>query len=159
VATLRADAARLDHVGRRCLIAVAALAAGLVVPAAASAATVNVASGQPSNAYTPKDVTITHGDTVTWNNFSGTHNVHFDNGSFDQPPNAISGAWTVSKTFTTTGTYRYYCELHGGPNGVGMAGTVTVKPPYQAPQSASPVNLSLVPVFKQTGTPANPTNA
>ena len=118
-----------------------------------------VQSGVPSNAYTPKDVTIAYGDTVTWNNVSGIHNVHFDNNSFDQPPNAISGAWSVSKTFTTTGTYRYYCDIHGAPGGVGMAGSVSVKAPYQAPQSGSPLNVSLVPVFKQAGTGGNPTNA
>ena len=145
--------------GRRCLIAVAALAAGLVAPTAAWAATVNVDSGVPSNAYTPKDVTITHGDTVTWTNRSGVHNVHLDNDSFDQPPNPISGAWVVSKTFTTTGTYRYYCDIHGSPGGVGMAGTVKVKAPYQTPLTASPLNVSLVPLFKQAGTPGNPTNA
>ena len=118
------------------------------------AANQTVTVGQTFNAFTPANVSITAGDTVTWNNVNGFHNVHLDNNSFDQPASPTGPPWTVADTFTTTGTYRYYCELHGGPNGVGMSGTVTVKPPYQAPQSASPLNVSLVPVFRQAGTPA-----
>ena len=123
------------------------------------AANQTVTVGQTINSFTPANVTITAGDTVTWNNVNGFHNVHFDNGLFDQPASPTGAPWTVANTFTTTGTYRYYCELHGSPNGGGMSGTVAVKPPYQAPQSGSPLNVSLVPVFKQAGTGGNPTNA
>jgi hypothetical protein len=56
------------------------------------------------------------------------------------------------------GTYRYYCDLHGTPTGAGMSGAVIVKATYETPQSASPISVSLVPAFRQSGTGANPTN-
>ena len=37
-----------------------------------------------------------------------------------------STAWSVSRPFATTGSFRYYCELHGAQGGIGMSGTVTV---------------------------------
>jgi hypothetical protein len=37
-----------------------------------------------------------------------------------------STMWMVSNTFAQPGTYHYYCEVHGGPGGFGMSGTVTV---------------------------------
>ena len=33
---------------------------------------------------------------------------------------------TYQYTFNTVGTFDYYCSAHGGPNGVGMSGIVTV---------------------------------
>ena len=87
---------------------------------------------------------------VTWNNGSGLHNVHFDDNSFDMPPSPSSSAWSVSRTFTSPGTFRYYCEAHGGPNGVGMSGTVWVNGPgYARPAGASPLRASLSVAYKQ----------
>jgi plastocyanin len=121
----------------------------------ALAANQTVTAGGGPNLFDPAAVTVTQGDTVTWNNAGGFHNVHFEDGSFDQPPSPSSALWSVSRPFTTTGSFRYYCEAHGSAGGVGMSGTVTVKPPYQAPQSASPLNVSLVPVFKPCGSGGN----
>ena len=58
-----------------------------------------------------------------------------DNGSFDSSPHcsgsdesACLGAnATYSHTFTTAGSFRYYCRIHGAPGGVGMSGIVVVK--------------------------------
>jgi plastocyanin len=75
--------------------------------------------------FIPEEVTISVGDTVQWENVEGFHNVVADNGSFTSGPPA-SGAWTYSFTFTTPGTYPYYCEVHGGPGGVGMSGVIIV---------------------------------
>ena len=33
---------------------------------------------------------------------------------------------SFTHTFTTTGSFPYYCQYHGGPGGSGMSGTVTV---------------------------------
>ena len=58
------------------------------------------------------------------------HNVHFmqDNaklsGNADGSP--LAAAWSKSRTFADAGTFRYYCDVHGAPDGSGMAGTVTV---------------------------------
>ncbi len=105
------------------LLSVLAAAAGLglaVLPADAADQSV---SANSSNRFAPADVTITQGDTVTWNNTGGTHNVTFDDGSFDMPPDAVDSRWTVQRTFNTPGTFSYVCERHAG---IGMVGTVTV---------------------------------
>src|SRR3954454_2802170 len=104
------------------LIAVLAPAA----PALAANQTVNATS---SSTFTPKDVTVNQGESVTWNNTGGLHNVHFDDNSYIMPASPSTAAWSVSRAFNTPGTFRYYCQVHGGPNGTGMSGTVTVNGP------------------------------
>src|SRR5438067_807349 len=92
----------------------------------ARAANVDVVT-TADNRFSPDPVTITVGDAVTWKNTSGgLHNVHFDDGSFVMPPTASTDEWMVTRTFMQAGTYRYYCEIHGGPGGTGMSGTVVV---------------------------------
>jgi plastocyanin len=88
-------------------------------PPAGSAATVTT----PNSTFSPADVTITTGGTVTWQ-FSGTrHNVVFQGttpagGNIpDQDPGA-----SVSRTFAAPGTYNYFCARHSG-----MTGRVTVQ--------------------------------
>jgi hypothetical protein len=87
----------------------------------------------------PKDVTIAPGETVTWNNEGGgTHNVHFDDNSFVMPMSPSASSWSVSRTFGSVGTYRYYCEVHGGPGGAGMSGTIVVNTTGGGSPSPSP---------------------
>ena len=71
--------------------------------------------------FTPVTLSIKKGDTVTWNNSSGiAHNVTFQSGpSFSQ---ALNDGSTVSRTFTTTGTFNYFCSIHGQS----MHGTIVV---------------------------------
>jgi plastocyanin len=110
----------------RFLVFTAFLLVGLFGASSAFAANQTV-TATPSNSFVEKDVTIAPGETVTWNNAGGTHNVHFDDNSFQMPMSPSSSTWTVPRTFgQAPGTYRYYCDLHGGPGGVGMAGSVTV---------------------------------
>jgi plastocyanin len=110
---------------RRRLFILALLAGGAVavLPARAADQTVNATL---SNEFTPASVTVNQGEKVTWQNTGGRHNVKFDDGSFEQPPEPSVASWTVSRSFNQPGTFRYYCELHGGPGGSGMSGTVTV---------------------------------
>lgn len=113
--------------------------AALLVPAAPAAAATHtvVASG---TVFTPADVTIVQGDTVTWTNGGGEHNVRFDDGSFALPAAPDLSAWSVSRSFPAMGVFRYYCERHGYPNGVDMSGAVHVNaapnPPAGQPVSA-----------------------
>ena len=75
--------------------------------------------------FAPKSVTVPKNGRVLWVLIGGVHNVQADDDSFRSGD--PSGSWeTYSYTFDTEGTYPYYCELHGGPNGSGMAGTVIV---------------------------------
>lgn len=103
------------------------LAAVLLLAVPASAAEEAVTAG-PGFEFDPAEVTIDVGDTVTWQQ-SGPfpHNVKFDDGSFEEPADPTSVPWTAQRTFDAPGTFRYYCEQHGGPGGEGMAGTVAVR--------------------------------
>lgn len=112
-----APRAQASAPGRPAAAALAGLGLG-VLPALAADQTVNATS---SNDFTPSAITIDVGDTVTWNNIGGQHNVHFDDGSFDQPANPVDSRWTVQRTFNTPGVFSYVCEEHSN-----MTGTVTV---------------------------------
>jgi plastocyanin len=109
-------------------------AALLVFTSASFAANVTV-TVLGSMQFTPTTVNINAGDTVTFKYAGGglPHNVVADDNSFrcatscsGNGGNATSAAWTAVVPFATAGTFRYYCELHGAPGGVGMSGTVIV---------------------------------
>ena len=70
---------------------------------------------------------VTEGDRVFWRQAGPhVHTVTADDGAFNSGQLA-PGAYFAT-TFTAPGTYRYYCALHGGPNGTGMSGRVVVEP-------------------------------
>jgi plastocyanin len=72
--------------------------------------------------YTPSQLVIDVGDTVQWNGAFGTHPLVSEDGLWM----TVSSGTTFSHTYNNPGFYRYYCNVHGGPGGVGMSGTVTV---------------------------------
>jgi len=91
----------------------------------------------PQLAFTPGDVTIAPGGTVTWTFGDTTHSVAFDRssttgrdpngyytGDTDVAPGDIEPAHTtsVARTFASSGTFTYHCLIHSG-----MSGTVTVR--------------------------------
>jgi plastocyanin len=117
----------------RVALAAGALLGGLALSVVPSlGATQGVSAGGSSNVFAPYTVTISVGDSVEWTNVGGYHNVRFEDDSFHQPASPSSG-WKVSRTFTTAGTFRYYCEAHGAPGGVGMSGVVVVTPAATGP--------------------------
>lgn len=88
----------------------------VAVPAAGAAdQTVNAL---PSEVFSPADVSIVQGENVTWNNGGGTHNVRFDDGSFEMPAEPDDSAWSVQRTFNQVGNFTYYCEAHSGMTGI-----------------------------------------
>ena len=110
-------------------------AAALLVFSSASCADNTTVTVLGSMAFTPTTVNINAGDTVTFKYAGGglPHNVVADDNSFrcatscsGNGGNVSTAAWTAVVPFTKAGTFRYYCELHGGPGGVGMSGTVIV---------------------------------
>lgn len=118
----------------RILAALMALSAP--APAMATTHIVNVGGTQPP-AFAPQFITVVAGDTVTFVNQGGNHNVVADDGSFrcsrgcrgdaQGDTGAPSTAhWVVSLTFDKAGTVGYFCEIHGAP-GSGMFGTITVR--------------------------------
>jgi len=62
--------------------------------------------------FSPTPDTVSAGSVVTWEFGSVTHNVVFSaaNSPANIPPSANT---TVSRTFTTAGTYNYECTIHG----------------------------------------------
>jgi plastocyanin len=85
-----------------------------------------------NNAFDPAVVTINVGETVTWVWASasiGSHNVQPDDGvTPGRSGDLEAGPKAYSFTFNQIGDFRYYCQSHGAPNGVGMSGRVIVQP-------------------------------
>ncbi|HEU0298241.1 MAG TPA: Ig-like domain-containing protein [Longimicrobium sp.] len=80
----------------------------------------------PGESFSPANVTIRAGGTVTWQFTGGTrHNVTFQGGS--PPPGGnipdTDGGGSAQRQFPTAGTYNYSCTRHSGMNG-----TVVVQP-------------------------------
>jgi plastocyanin len=83
--------------------------------------------------FTPKTVTIDVGDTVTWINAQGSHDVQSDKALFKSPAAPVQ---RFSFTFTAPGTIGYHCNPHVA---FGMVGTVIVRTPVvtNAPPSVA----------------------
>ena len=81
-----------------------------------------------SNFFNPSSLTVSIGDTVTWTQVSGAHNVNGSLTTFPSNPAGFSsgsvagGNWTYSFQFTLAGVYNYQCD----PHIPAMVGTVTV---------------------------------
>ena len=81
--------------------------------------------------YSPEDISVSVGDTVVWDNKSGSHNVVFGTVPDGVDAEAISRTTLATEpgpahsvTFEVPGTYKYYCSPHKGQ---GMFGTITVE--------------------------------
>jgi len=113
------------------------IALGLLLPLTVSAAN-HVVDALPNLTFSPGNLTITAGDTVTFRNAGGFHNVVSDPGAVTSfrcangcdgaggNGNLSNAAWMATVAFPVAGTAGYYCEAHGDPGGVGMAGKITV---------------------------------
>src|SRR3954468_3569707 len=152
--------------------------AGLLVAAVlaawpASAAEMTVAT-TVNNTWSPTDIQIQPGDTVTWTNpAEGYHNVcvalnnktarectpvsnEFRNG---EPIVDWGSNPTNSHTFYFEGVYHFMCEGHGGS---GMVGSVTVgnpappaPPPSSVPETeTTPTTPTQTVVTRTVATPA-----
>ena len=78
--------------------------------------------------FMPKTASVPIGATVVWSRSGATHphTVTADDGSFDS--GILRAPQGFEHTFDAPGTFAYYCDVHGGPGGVGMSGTITVTP-------------------------------
>jgi len=84
--------------------------------------------------YLPQSLTVNIGDSVTWTNILGFHNVNFvDNtitgNSFNNPVSFIStptaSSFLYTHVFNVPGTYSYDCSV-GSHAANGMVGTIVV---------------------------------
>jgi len=115
-------------VRRSLIILVAAVALALASLASAAPRLIDV----NDDFYAPKNPparNFSTGPSFRWSNGGGSitpHNIRQNDKLFR------SGALTRGPiNFTinaSAGSFRYYCELHGTPDGQGMAGTVKVRP-------------------------------
>lgn len=87
--------------------------------------------------FQPVELVIPAGTTVEWTNQDGApHTATADDGTLFKSATLGTGE-TFSFSFDTPGEYAYYCELHGSPGGIGMAGKIRVVEPGQQPQQAA----------------------
>ncbi|MFZ2897855.1 MAG: plastocyanin/azurin family copper-binding protein [Saprospiraceae bacterium] len=86
--------------------------------------------------FSPGNLTINIGETVQWQNNSGSHNVNGSLATYPSNPagffsgNAAPAPWTFNHTFTIPGTYEYRCDPHFL---AGMTGMITVLEPQNYP--------------------------
>ncbi len=94
----------------------------------AQANTVEVKLGTDAGmlAFEPSTININAGDSVKFvNNKLAPHNAVFDgHEELSHTDLAFAPGETWEQTFSTAGTYDFYCEPH---RGAGMVGTVVVK--------------------------------
>lgn len=78
---------------------------------------VTVVAGAATNDFTPRDVAIARGGTVTWSFPGILHNVEFQGGGAPANiPNSGNNA-SVARTFANAGNFQYLCSLHSGMSG------------------------------------------
>ena len=82
------------------------------------------------NYFTPAEIHVLEGGTVTWTDMGGAHTVTSDDGvSFDSSPaciaqlNCMATGDTFSHTFRAAETITYHCRVHGSA----MVGKVVVE--------------------------------
>jgi plastocyanin len=148
---------RNDRAGVAALVRLFVLALCVAAASSARAAQWYVTSGGAGLDFSPQFLTIQAGDSVTFLNLGGFHNVVADDGSFrcahgcdgdgsGGNGNASAELWFATVTFPATGTFGYFCEPHGAP-GSGMYGTIEVlapaKPVTPAPGGSAMLDLLL----------------
>jgi plastocyanin len=132
---------------RALALALAAAGALVLVSADSARATQNVDVG-PALAFSPSTVTVLPGETVIWT-FQGTPHSTTSNATsgpevWDSTIVVVTGQ-TFSHTFTTPGTYPYYCKVHSSPTGTTMNGVVIVAPATPTPTPSPAVTSTSTP--------------
>ena len=98
-----------------------------------SAAATNHQVQVGSNFFSPAYLSVSPGDTVTWTQVSGTHNVNGSQSIFSSNPvsfgngSPAGGTWTYSFVFSTPGVYTYQCDPHASMM-IGIVNVVTLTP-------------------------------
>jgi amicyanin len=103
--------------------ATAAVLAAVVLPGHAQTAAPASAVSIDNFTFTPPSLTVKAGTTVTWTNKDDIpHGIASANNAFTKSK-ALDTDDSYSFTFTTPGTYQYFCYVH--PH---MTGTIVVQP-------------------------------
>jgi plastocyanin len=90
-------------------------------------ATAAIVNATPSIAFTPGNVKLAVGGTVTFDFGAVGHNVFFDNDPVGAPEaiDGVNANTSVRRTFPVAGVYTYYCHVHPGMSGTIVVGTDT----------------------------------
>ena len=89
-------------------------------PTSSGPVATNVVDLPPSYIFSPAQITVSHGSSVTWTNHDNfTHSVLVDGQS---DVHMMKPGESAQITFTTPGVYHYVCTLHTQ----NMQGNVTV---------------------------------
>jgi plastocyanin len=85
------------------------------------------------SSFSPSDVTVAPGDSVTIKNSGGNHDLYWKDGAPGHPGPAPevgdTGQWSSSRSFTADDvdkSFRFFCSVHSDDQGVGMDGIVRV---------------------------------
>ncbi len=111
---------------RRWLTVVAAAALVVSLAAPAQAAPVIRGSGV---SWSPASLIVDRGTTVRWKGVSGVHHIRAYGGNWSFDRSLPVGA-KVKRRFNASGTFRFYCTIHGTVSGgacSGMCGRVVVR--------------------------------
>ena len=84
--------------------------AALLVSLAAPAGAAEIKVGIDNFTFNPQVVTVKAGDTVTWTNRDDIPHTVADPGKFKSK--ALDTGDSYSFTFTTPGSFDYFCSLH-----------------------------------------------
>ena len=135
---------------RRAVALAGLCAAALAIFAASPASAASQEVLVEENVFVLPGVAVKPGESVTWKkpNSNDRHNVKFEDGSFEDPPDPLLDPWERTRTFsasTPEGEYRYFCEEHGGPGGSGMSGKVYVNATGTVPGTPPTASFTVTP--------------
>ena len=85
--------------------------------------------------FNPVDISISEGDVVRWEwtgQVAHTSTSDATTGADSWASGLLNTGDTYDSPVLSEGLHPYYCEPHGAPGGVGMAGTIEVLPPCNA---------------------------
>jgi plastocyanin len=121
----------------------------------------------PGIAFSPSTVTVSPGEAVIWN-FHAFHTSTSDTSTGPEVwDSGFRDSGTFSHTFTTPGTYPFYCQVHSFPGGTVMNGVVQVLgagvtptstpiPSTATPSPTAIAKTTATPTPRQAGTPVPP---
>ena len=121
------------------------LSVGALVAAAALTATGSAAPTaeftMPGKFYSPGQLDVLVGTTVTWRNTDrSTHTVTEDEDAFDS--GYVPPGQTFSRTFDTSGTYRFHCTIHRFMHGSVSVFEVVLHGPQDAVRAGRRTSLT-----------------
>ena len=113
---------------RRGLVAAAVVGAGVLASTGAAASTAEITT--PGKFYSPHEIDVLVGTTVTWRNTDrSTHTVTEDDDVFDS--GFIRPGGEFRRTFTQTGRFAFHCTIHSFMRGSVSVYAVVLRGPQE----------------------------